>query len=91
MPEVLGELGRFNSASWIGDVDVPTAVVITEKDRAIPVRRQQRLAASVPGAQVFAARGGHASLVLDAEHWVPVFLDAVGSVSDKRESNALAQ
>ena len=91
MPEVLGELGRFNSASWTADIDVPTAVVVTEKDRAIPVRRQRRLAASIPGAQVFPARGGHASLVLDAEHWVPVFLEAVGSVSDKRESTALAQ
>ena len=29
MPEVLGELGRFNSADWIGEVDVPTAVVVT--------------------------------------------------------------
>src|SRR3712207_4508864 len=36
MPEVLGELGRFNSAAWVGDVDVPTAVVITGKDRVIP-------------------------------------------------------
>ena len=35
-PEVLGELGRFNSADWIGEVDVPTAVVVTEKDHTIP-------------------------------------------------------
>jgi pimeloyl-ACP methyl ester carboxylesterase len=91
MPEVLGELGRFNSASFVGDIDVPTAVVVTEKDRAIPARRQHRLAASIPGAREFSARGGHASLVLDARHWVPVFLAAVDSVSDKRESTALAK
>ena len=91
MPEVLGELGRFNSAAWIGDVDVPTAVLITEKDRAIPTRRQERLAASIEGAQVFTAPGGHASLVLDAPRWVPLFLDAVHSVSDRRESTALAK
>ena len=35
-PEVLGELGRFNSASWVGEVDVPTAVVVTERDHTIP-------------------------------------------------------
>ena len=49
-PEVLGELGRFNSASWIGEVDVPTAVVVTERDHTIPQRRQRKLAATIEGA-----------------------------------------
>jgi pimeloyl-ACP methyl ester carboxylesterase len=91
MPEVLGELGRFNSAAWIGDIDVPTAVVVTDKDRAIPARRQRRLAASIPGAQVFDAPGGHASLVLDAARWVPVFVAAVDSVTDPRVPTVLAR
>ena len=65
MPEVLGELGRFNSAPWIGSVDVPTAVVVTGRDKAIPTRRQRRLAAAIPGARVYDAPGGHASVVLD--------------------------
>jgi 3-oxoadipate enol-lactonase len=80
LPEVLGELGRFNSAAWIGDVDVPTAVVVTTKDRAVAVRRQYRLAAAIPGTEVFLAKGGHASIVLDAKNWVPILLDAIGSV-----------
>ena len=50
MPEVLGELGRFNSASWLGEIDVPVSVVVTAKDKAVPVRRQRRLAASINGA-----------------------------------------
>jgi pimeloyl-ACP methyl ester carboxylesterase len=91
MPEVLGELGRFNSAAWIGDVDVPTAVVITARDRAVPVRRQQRLAASIPDAAVFTAPGGHASIVLDAARWVPIFLDAVASVADRHAVAATRQ
>lgn len=85
LPEVLGELGRFNSASWIGDVDVPTAVIVTKKDRAVAVRRQYRLAAAIPGAEVHLARGGHASIVLDAKNWVPVLLDALGSVARRLE------
>lgn len=83
MPEVLGELGRFNSAPWIGDVDVPAAVVVTAKDKAIPTRRQHRLAASIPGAHEYVAPGGHASIVLDHERWLPVFLEAVADVTGR--------
>ena len=57
MPEVLGELGRFNSAPWITGVDVPTAMVVTTRDKAIPVRRQRALAAAIPGTEVFEAPG----------------------------------
>jgi len=81
MPEVLSELGRFNSAPWVGDVDVPTAVVVTARDKAVPARRQRRLAASIPGARVFDAPGGHASIVLGHDRWTPVFLAAVADVT----------
>ena len=80
MPEVLAELGRFNSAPWIGGVDVPTAVVVTEKDHAIPARRQLRLAEEIPGSEVFTFSSGHAALVLDADHFRPVLMDALTSV-----------
>ena len=83
MPEVLGELGRFNSAPWIGAVDVPAAVVVTGRDKAIPTRRQHKLAAAIPEASVYEAPGGHASIVLDHERWVPVFLEAVADVTDR--------
>ena len=80
MPEVLGELGRFNSAEWIEGVDVPTAVVVTAADHTIPERRQRRLAACIEGATVHEAPGGHASIVLGAATWLPVFLEAVADV-----------
>lgn len=83
MPEVLGELGRFNSAGWIGDVEVPTAVVVTAADHTIPQRRQRRLAAAIDGATVHVAPGGHASIVLGSATWVPVFLAAVADVVDR--------
>lgn len=80
-PEVVGELGRFNSAAWIGDVDVPTAVVVTARDHTIPARRQRRLADTIPDATTFEAPGGHASLFLDASRWIPVFLEALDDVT----------
>ena len=87
-PEVIGELGRFNSAKWIGEVDVPTAVVVTAKDHTIPERRQRRLAASIDGALVWTAPGGHASLFLDAARWVPVFAEAVDSVVERLDASS---
>jgi pimeloyl-ACP methyl ester carboxylesterase len=88
MPEVLGELGRFNSAPWIGEVDVPTAVVVTTRDKAIPARRQRALAAAIPGAEVLEAPGGHASVVMDHAGWFPVFLEAVADVTARTPVSA---
>lgn len=79
-PAVVNAVGHYDSSPWIGDVDVPTAVVVTEKDHAIPTRRQHKLAAAIPGAKVFSAPGGHASVVLDAGRWQPVFEAALEDV-----------
>lgn len=80
MLEVMTEVGRFNSREWVRDIDVPTAVVVTNRDWAIPTRRQRKLAAAISTAEVYDAPGGHASVFLDAERWVPVFLEAVHDV-----------
>jgi len=85
VPEVLGELGRFNSADWIGEVDVPTAVVVTEKDHTIPQRRQHKLAACIEGASLYTAPGGHASIVLRAGSWLPVFREALADVTRRAD------
>lgn len=86
MPAVLNALGRFNSAPWIGEVDAPTSVVITARDRTIPERRQRRLAAAIPGAEVFEVDGGHTSLVLKADRFAPALLGAVSSVVERSRS-----
>lgn len=80
MPEVLGTLGGFDARPWLGEVDVPTAVVVTARDRAIATARQRALAAAIPGATVHEAPGGHASVVFDVHRWRPVFLAAVAEV-----------
>ena len=79
-PAVLAALGSFNSAPWAAEVDVPTSVVVTTKDHTIPERRQRRLAAAIPGAEVFEVDGGHTSLVLKADRFGPALLAAADSV-----------
>lgn len=81
VPEVLAELGRYDSTRWMQDVSVPTAVVITARDRAIPPARQRDLARTIPDAIVAEAPGGHTSIALDTRRWLPIFLDAVDSVT----------
>ena len=41
-------LGRFSSREWIGEVDVPTAVVVTLRDSLVPPHRQRKLAEAIP-------------------------------------------
>src|SRR4051794_40196636 len=52
-------VGRFSSHSWIGEVDVPAAVVVTRHDRVVPARRQWKLASALPAATVVELDGGH--------------------------------
>lgn len=80
LPEVLGTLGGFDARAWLPEIDVPTAVVVTARDHAIPTARQRALAAAIPGASLFEAPGGHASVVFDVDRWRPVFLAAVADV-----------
>jgi pimeloyl-ACP methyl ester carboxylesterase len=57
----------FSSHRWIGDVDVPSAVLVTRHDRVVPPSRQWRLARALPDATVVEVDGDH-----------DVFLDAPG-------------
>jgi 3-oxoadipate enol-lactonase len=52
-------VAEFSSHSWIGSVDVPTAVVVTRHDRVVPARRQWKLARALPAAAVVELDGGH--------------------------------
>jgi 3-oxoadipate enol-lactonase len=74
---------RFSSHSWIGSVDVPTAVVITTGDRVVPARRQWKLARAIPGSVVHEIDGGH-GVFLDAPGtFTAGLLAACGSVTDQ--------
>jgi 3-oxoadipate enol-lactonase len=52
-------IGTFDSRRWVRRIDVPTDVLVTEQDRALPARDQRRFAASIPGATVHTIEGGH--------------------------------
>jgi 3-oxoadipate enol-lactonase len=77
----LDAIGKFDSSVWIRRVDVPTSVIVASRDRFIPARRQHALAAAIPGAMTYDVDGNHAALVLGAEEFVPILLEACASVT----------
>jgi 3-oxoadipate enol-lactonase len=66
----------FSSHSWVHQVDVPTAVVITTRDEVVPPSRQRKLAASIRDAVVFEVEGDHIACVAAAEKFVPALVRA---------------
>jgi pimeloyl-ACP methyl ester carboxylesterase len=68
-PTVL-EAGRaitgYDGRDWIRHVNVPTAVLVTERDRAVPSRQQRATAEAIPGATVHTFKDGHLACVRPA-------------------------
>src|SRR4051794_39656243 len=84
--QAVASLGRHHSTPWLPQIDVPTAVVVTTKDRVLAPDRQRRIAARIPGATVHEAPCGHAGCVLQADGFVPAFLEAVDTTMGRRAS-----
>ncbi len=81
--QALSALGRFTSHQWIGAIDVPTAVVVTAKDRAVGPHRQIKLANAIRGATLHPTKAGHAACVLGADRFVPSLVEACVSVKSR--------
>jgi len=75
---------EFSSHSWIGQVDVPTAVVITARDQIVPASRQLRLARAIPGASVHEVDADHAMCVTRPQLFTQALLQACWSVTAGR-------
>lgn len=75
-------LGQYNARSWIGDVDVPTAVMVTARDRALVPSQQEKLVASIPHAIVHRIDDGHAACASPA--FVDPFMEACRDIARRR-------
>lgn len=52
-------LGRYDARPFAKDVDVPTTVVVTTRDRLVRARKQRSLGRAVPGAEIIEVRADH--------------------------------
>jgi 3-oxoadipate enol-lactonase len=72
---------EFTSHSWISQVDVPAAVVITTQDHIVPPGRQRKLAAAIPGASIHEVDADHAVCITAPHVFAQVLLQACWSVT----------
>ena len=82
--EAITALGRHHSRPWLGQIDVPTAVVVNRNDRVIAPSRQLAVARAIPGATIHDIDTGHAACVLETETFVPAFVEAAATVNARR-------
>jgi 3-oxoadipate enol-lactonase len=52
-------LGRFDSRSWIHEIDVPTAAVVVDGDEIVPTVHQDEMVAALHTERVLRIEGGH--------------------------------
>jgi pimeloyl-ACP methyl ester carboxylesterase len=76
----------FTSDSWISQVDVPTAVVITARDRVVPPGRQLELARAIPGASVHHLDADHGACINAPRLFGRALLEACRSAEPARGS-----
>ena len=76
------ELGRFDSRPWLGSVDVPAAMVLTARDRAVSPRKQRELAAAcgVTDDRLFEVALDHLELTARADVYNPALVAAIASL-----------
>ncbi len=83
--QAVAALGRHHSRPWLSRIDVPTAVVVTLRDKVLPPANQIALARRIPGATIHDIDAGHAACVLQAERFVPALVEAAATVNARRQ------
>jgi pimeloyl-ACP methyl ester carboxylesterase len=81
--KALSAIGSFSSHEWVGEIDVPTSVVVMMRDRGVPPSRQIKLAQSIPGATIHPVDAGHTACMFGSQRFVPVLVEACESVADR--------
>jgi 3-oxoadipate enol-lactonase len=75
---------EFTSHTWVSQIDVPTAVIVTARDRIVPANRQLKLARAIPGASVHEVDADHAACITAPQVFTQALLQACRSVAPGR-------
>ena len=57
------EMATHDASEWLHEIDVPTAVVCTERDRAVPARYQSEMAELIEECEIFSYDDGHLACI----------------------------
>ncbi|MCU4183312.1 alpha/beta hydrolase [Acidiferrimicrobium sp. IK] len=73
-------VGSFSSRGWIDGVDVPVAVIATEHDQLVPLRRQIKLADHIPSAVLHPVSGDHFAVTRQADQFIAALSESCDEV-----------
>jgi 3-oxoadipate enol-lactonase len=74
-------LGRYTGEPWVGDIDVPTAVLVHTRDQLVPPRRQVELTSAIPSAVTHFVDADHFAVVRDREQFGRALVRAIDDVT----------
>ena len=83
-------LGNYDARPFARRVDVPTAVVVTTRDRLVRPRKQRALADAIPGATTFDLVGDHDACLLSPHAFAATTVAAVEDVVRRSDQPAAA-
>ncbi len=93
-PRMLLETGaslfNFDAREWLPTLEVPTAVVVTEKDHKVSARYQRKFADFIPGATLHPLAAGHDASVTHPDLFVAALIEALDSVHERAADRDLA-
>lgn len=80
-------LGEYDARGFAGEVDVPSAVVVTTRDRLVRPKKQRQLAAAIPGATTHELDGDHDVSLVSPKDFsavtVAALTDVIGRVTSR--------
>jgi pimeloyl-ACP methyl ester carboxylesterase len=74
-------LGAYDSSAWLGGIDVPHAVVLTERDQVVPPDRQELVIEALPAPTVHRCDADHGDALAEPNVFLPALLEAVEAVT----------
>jgi pimeloyl-ACP methyl ester carboxylesterase len=74
---------QHDASDWIDQIDVPTAVIVTQRDQVIAPEAQRRLAGLIPGSVTLEIPDGHLLPFTDPEMTALFALDACDLVAHR--------
>ena len=87
--EAARALSNFDARPWLGQLDCPTASIVTMRDGLVPPARQLELA-NATGATVYRIPGDHLGTARDPARFLPTLVAACRSVAQAGAARATA-
>jgi len=86
-------ISHYDATSWTRAISVPTAVIVTEKDRLVAASTQRALAGRVPQGRIFTLEEGHLACASPAfaEPFVAACLDVASRAEAAQPHRARAR